>query len=164
MIVFLSHFLQYWHWYIIVHTTECALTSFWQKMMKKLTSPAILKENFNMEIDGECTGSPMMTEDTALLNMSQTKTFKKDMIWFTLNQTGYQSQPALVIPNNASLPELHTAAAAAPFVNIDSSGLRIHIPVLKRKREKQWECSSISTLKAHLLLQSYNWWIPRKEE
>ena len=54
--------------------------SFWQKMTKKLTSPAIPKENFNMEIDGECTGSPMMTEDTALLNMSQTKTFKKDMI------------------------------------------------------------------------------------
>ena len=79
-----------------------------------------------------------------------------------ISRTG--AQPALVIPNNASLPELHTAAAAAPFVNIDGSGLRICIPVLKRKREKQWECSSISTLKTHLLLQSYNWWIPRKEE
>ena len=79
-----------------------------------------------------------------------------------ISRTGVQ--PALVVPNNASPPELRTAAAAAPFVNTDSSGLRIRIPVLKRKREKQWECSSISTLKTHLLLQSYNWQIPRKEE
>ena len=35
-------------------------------------------------------------------------------------------------------------------MNIDGSGLKIHIPVLKRKREKgSVEYSSISTLKTH---------------
>lgn len=84
---------------------------------------------------------------------SDVPSIRQDISW-----TG--AQPSLVAPDNASL---HTPAAAQS-VNIDGSGLRIRIPVLKRKREKEWvRCSSISTLKAHLLSQRYNWGVSSKE-
>jgi hypothetical protein len=38
-----------------------------------------------------------------------------------------RAQPSLVIPDNASPPKLHTV-----------TGLKIRIPVLKRKREEEW--------------------------
>ena len=44
-----------------------------------------------------------------------------------------------IVPNNASPPTLRTADAAQS-VNVESSGLKIRIPVLpglKRKREKE---------------------------
>ena len=54
---------------------------------------------------------------------------------FTSFQSQTREQPSLV-PDKAPAPNLHTEATAQSM-NIDSSGLRICIPVLKRKREKE---------------------------
>lgn len=117
---------------IVVHTAEHRIDILWQKMKKKPTNPTIPEQNFTMEIDGECAEVPM----TPLMTM----------IWLTsvrdISQTGVQPSPAI------------PAEATVQSVNTD---LRIHIPVLKRKRGNEWvKFSSISTLKSHLLLQRYN--------
>jgi len=75
-----------------------------------------------MEIDGESTGFP-----TTLLTTEDT--IRQDISWT-------EAQPSLVVPDNAPPPKLRTEAAAQS-VNIDGSGLRIRIPVLKRQREKE---------------------------